>query len=113
MIPTQIAFSIVGGKLVARSAGAAVGDATIAAGAGGSIVEPRGEVVVSESATPSIPAQIAFFITGGYLGALSSGAAAGNAAMNRIPTVGDTYLQPDGVFGYFQPDGTSIYLQPA
>jgi len=112
MVPAQIAFSIASGKLVARSSGAPTGDAPLIPGDGESIVEPRGEATRSESSNVSVPAQVAFFISGAYLRTLSAGGNAGEAAMNRVPGVGFTYLQPDGVSNYLQPDGVSLYLQP-
>lgn len=62
----------------------------------------------------AVPAQIAFSITsdGSNLRVYSSGAVAGDAPMNAVPS-DDTYLQPDGVSNYLQPDGVSLYLQPA
>jgi len=112
-VPTQIAFSISGGNLVARTAGAQAGDAALIPGDGSSIVEPRGEVTHSESPTPNVPAQIAFSFAGAFLDIFSAGANAGEAAVNRPPNVGDTYLQPNGVSEYFQPGGVYIYLRPA
>jgi len=61
----------------------------------------------------SIPAQIAFSVSGANLRVYSAGAVAGDAPMQLTPTVEDSYLQPDGVSTYFRPDGESIYLQPA